>query len=477
MSDSSQIVLREYLLSLGFKADPVSLGRFTSILGKVDKNVMAVGKGLIGVASAAAAMVAAFTAAGEKAYYASKLGQSSVSNMKAAAYAGKQIGLTAEQVNGAILNLSMAIRKNPGVQALIESFGIAVEGRDMSDVISDVVAKLKELPFPVASMFAEKFGMDPQTYFLLAEGLDKYNAALQERKRLEEAAGVDEDKFAEASVKYQNALSNMTEKVGLLGKRIAVALLPIFEKLNDIIGKSLDFWIRWADRIDKVIDKVHEFNTWFRKMAEWNPLWKWMLNQVDPQPGVELSNRRKMSGVVGPNPDAPKPPAGGGVDLSAIELRNGLRPGTLHYLYGAESGQGTASFYGRLTRFNRRAEGPFQFDPPTAKQYGVDTTSLSSSAEGAGRYMRDLLKKYNGDYAKALGAYNWGPGMIDSVGLGGAPSETRKYVERGMAAIGGPQTTIIIQGVTDPQDAADRVEAAQDRVNADYVRNIGSTLQ
>lgn len=76
---------------------------------------------------------------------------------------------------------------------------------------------------------------------------------------------------------------------------------------------------------------------------------------------------------------------------------------------------------------NVGARGTHQFMPSTAKQYGVDVRSPNSSAEGAARYMRDLLDKFGGNLVKALTAYHSGEGnvrrgKIGPVGRAYAPS-------------------------------------------------------
>jgi len=79
-------------------------------------------------------------------------------------------------------------------------------------------------------------------------------------------------------------------------------------------------------------------------------------------------------------------------------------PGILYNLIGAES-----SFNPNEQTGNAR--GLAQFTPETAKQYGVDVTSASSSIFGAAHYLADLFAKM-GSWTAALGAYSGqGPGL------------------------------------------------------------------
>lgn len=74
------------------------------------------------------------------------------------------------------------------------------------------------------------------------------------------------------------------------------------------------------------------------------------------------------------------------------------------------------------------ATGIAQFMPDTAKSLGIDPTNPYQSLDGAARWMGQLVGKYGGDYAKALAAYNAGPGAVDQ--YGGVPpfKETQAYV-------------------------------------------------
>jgi len=95
------------------------------------------------------------------------------------------------------------------------------------------------------------------------------------------------------------------------------------------------------------------------------------------------------------------------------------------------------------------AQGISQFIPGTAKRYGVNVNDPRSSIFGQANYMSDLLKMFDGDYAKALAGYNWGEGYVQQAikkateagtpdkWLNRAPKETRDYVAKIMEMSGG----------------------------------------
>ncbi len=60
------------------------------------------------------------------------------------------------------------------------------------------------------------------------------------------------------------------------------------------------------------------------------------------------------------------------------------------------------------------AEGIAQFMPGTAASMGVNPYDPSSALPGAARLMAGLAAQFGGDYAKALAAYNAGPGAVQA---------------------------------------------------------------
>lgn len=109
--------------------------------------------------------------------------------------------------------------------------------------------------------------------------------------------------------------------------------------------------------------------------------------------------------------------------IRAAAEKTGVEPELLEALVGAESG------------FNPDAVSPVgarglaQLMPATARALGVDPMDPEQNVMGGARYLSQMIERF-GDPAKALAAYNAGPGAVQR--YGGIPPyrETQSYVRR-----------------------------------------------
>jgi soluble lytic murein transglycosylase-like protein len=125
--------------------------------------------------------------------------------------------------------------------------------------------------------------------------------------------------------------------------------------------------------------------------------------------------------------------------ITAAAQANGIDPALLAGLIKQESG-----FNPTITS-SAGAVGLTQLMPGTASSLGVtDPTDPTQSINGGARYLAQQLKTFGGDTAKALAAYNAGPGAVQQ--YGGVPPypETQNYVKSVLANAAqyeGAQTT------------------------------------
>ncbi len=478
MATSSASVLREYLIALGWKIDDKGKKKFDSAIQGTEKVANDLTKQLFAVGAATTAMVASFAYNMEKLYYASKRIKASVGNIQAMQFGAEQIGISGETMLASLEGMAKSIRNNPGILALIKSFGIQVEGRDLSDVMRDTVKVLGTMPHFVGAQFAALFGMDEQTFMHMRDNMGELEAAAERRKEMAKGMGVDSEQAALASKELLNAWRGVFEQAKLFKDVLAISLLPLAKEMADVTSSVLKDWAKIIQGSNS--PNANVTNTFG---ARWRDGIRSMLG-LGPMRGggVELtaeSNRRgrTSSGVVTDDPNSFRGPTmqqdsreARLARLADLEKQYGLPPGLLGRVWKKESDEG------RQMTSPAGAKGHFQFMDATAKQFGLDDPNdFNKSAGAAAQYYQQLMKQYGGDARMAAAAYNWGPGNLSRNGIGAAPAETRDYMD----AVAGPQiqqkTDIHVHGTDRPAETARLVLAGQQQVNADIVRNLGGT--
>lgn len=94
--------------------------------------------------------------------------------------------------------------------------------------------------------------------------------------------------------------------------------------------------------------------------------------------------------------------------------------------------------------------GVMQLMPATAAELGVNPYDLADNIRGGVLYLRQQLARFGGDYAKALAAYNCGPGCVGKAisqygldWLGGVPTSTQRHVAAILDRVGTAYTATI----------------------------------
>jgi len=101
--------------------------------------------------------------------------------------------------------------------------------------------------------------------------------------------------------------------------------------------------------------------------------------------------------------------------------------------FGRNAGMSTAGAFGIM-----------QLLAETAKELGVDRADPWQNILGGAIYMKEMLREFDGDLLKALGAYNWGVNHVKQTvhehknqWLAHAPEETQHYVAKIMKYMDG----------------------------------------
>ncbi len=577
-------VLREYLVALGFQVNQTEAKKFDDGLARWDKRANQLALGLVSVGVAATTMVARFAYSMEKLYFASKRTDSAVSSIQALEFGASKIGVSGDKIRGSLEAMARNIRSNPGLTGLLNSLGVKVEGRDKSDVLMDLVSQLKKMPSYVAERYANLFGIDPDTLFMLKEGLDEMKAAAALRKQWSADAGIDAEEAARASHELANQWRDVSERAGIFKDALILSILPALIEMGNVtqevlkdwtqIVKQGDIWSRYLEgmgvkdtgggvKLSKESlertgqqDDPDAGKSWLTKKYEgFMRAYGAKKYQRAPssgkadeasvdaaqddsafkkggtgiprspayvpngrggyvyQPQLQGPSATKEQRQPGSNQEQPgatrspayvpngrggyvyQPQASGGAQgprqdggteeqralMRRLEERYALAPGTLDRIWKTESDRGKAmtSPVG--------AKGHFGIMDATAKDLDLDRDGgrsdrddFAKSAAAAARYYAQLLKRYQGDERKAAAAYNWGMGNVDRKGLGAAPKETRKYMDKVAApAAQGAQieqtNNVNITGVSDPQKAAALTREQIDQANAETIRNLNSS--
>ena len=489
-------VIKEFLVSLGFKVDEAGAKKFRTGLGDTTKGALALGSAVVGVGIAIEKFVEQMTEGLSKLYYVSQRTGATVGGLKSTAAGFEAIGLKASQAQEATEDLGDMLRK-PWFKQQLQGWGINVNQKT-EDIANDAIHMLADrwkqggAQRQLAENFAEQWmhinARDLATMVQNLPAADAMRDAVSLRQR---ESGVDLDASAKDAAEFQRQLKLINEDFGVLANEVLPHLMPEVHSLANDFEELLHAIIKSNAEMPK--------QTGFFKQL-WQALSGQAITTVDTTENAAIkTGDAELDEYYRNHPDK-RPGADRGAGNSSAELRMaarkiasnyGLDPAEFEAQIQVESG-----FNPDAKNKNSTAKGVAQFTDGTAASRGFTAGQdpLRDLAEAA-RLLHDLMEKnhltqkqaeawyYGGTSSgptasTALGAQDYQRKIEQArLGAGAGAAGLTSGVAAGAAKTFAPQTTYNIN-VTgqDATNTATSVKSVVRLSNEELTRNGLSIL-
>lgn len=261
MADS--VVIREFLVALGFKVDEKGLKNFKEGVEGTTKGVKQLIATVSGAALTVSAGVAAFASKLERLYFVSQRTGASAANLRGFEFAARNMGVSAEAATGTIENLARFLRNNPAGEGYLATLGVQTrnangELRDTVDIMSDLGKSLANKPTWLASQYGNILGIDENLLLAMRNG--DFEKFLTQYREMSKTTGL--DKAADDSHRFMTQLRGLGTMFENLGIRVEGAMLQK-------VGPSLDRFQRWMDEHgDEIANRIADIASAILKVAE-----------------------------------------------------------------------------------------------------------------------------------------------------------------------------------------------------------------
>ncbi|WP_175920389.1 mannosyl-glycoprotein endo-beta-N-acetylglucosamidase [Burkholderia pyrrocinia] len=261
MADS--VVIREFLVALGFKVDEKGLKNFKEGVEGTTKGVKQLIATVSGAALTVSAGVAAFASKLERLYFVSQRTGASATNLRGFEFAARNMGVSAEAATGTIENLARFLRNNPAGEGYLATLGVQTrnangELRDTVDIMSDLGKSLANKPTWLASQYGNILGIDENLLLAMRNG--DFERLLKQYREMSQTTGL--DKAADDSHKFMTQLRGLGTTFENLGIRVEGAMLQK-------VGPSLDRFQHWMDEHgDEIANRIADIASAVLKVAE-----------------------------------------------------------------------------------------------------------------------------------------------------------------------------------------------------------------
>ena len=239
----SESVLKSFVVKLGFKINDQQFRVFNEGMLKISKgavdllkNFKALGEATALSTTAIGASLIAVAKPLEGMYYMAKRTGASAKELDIFTYAMKQIGISAEESQGAIESLAAARRQNPGLDGQLTGMGIK-PGADNAKVMMALLNTLIRMPSHyVAARIGSNFGISEKLLQQVTDNNQELSAAIKERIDMIAKSGVDDDAMAKESVTFMRHFNHMYTAISDVWKRISTSLMPVTQPVMKFLG-------------------------------------------------------------------------------------------------------------------------------------------------------------------------------------------------------------------------------------------------
>ncbi|NII73264.1 hypothetical protein FHW84_001833 [Dyella sp. SG562] len=248
-------VIKEFLVSLGYKIDVSTERKFNDSIKGATKAVEGLGIAL-GALSAAGAVAWINNLANsmEQLYFVSQRSRASAENIKATQYAITQLGGTAEGAVSSIENLARFLRTNPAGESLIRAIGVQTRDgqgnlRDTSDLLEDIGEHLRKMQPYMQYRYANLLGIDEKTLLALDQGVGQFSRHYHEMLA---KMGIDYDKVTKQGRNFMLRMRDAKVVLESVGITIGTRVLGVLDELIH----------RWDSLDETTKDNIETFGKW-----------------------------------------------------------------------------------------------------------------------------------------------------------------------------------------------------------------------
>jgi soluble lytic murein transglycosylase-like protein len=260
-------VISEFLISLGFDArsDP-AIRKFEDSIKKTRLSVVALAAAVAGVAVAVEVGVKKMSDKFESLYYASQRTGAAVRNIQAVGYAMSKLGGQAEDGLSALDGLASFMRSTPAAGRFLAGLGVGTRDangdlRDTSDILKDLVPRLKQMPFYLAKAYGSVLGLSENQLLVLFRDTGEYQAEYLDFLK---KAGMDSEEAGKKAAEYKNELRTLGAMFSILWDKVMIrALDPKAGFIGRVRAFVMDHYEQISKAVDAGLDKLAKVFDWF----------------------------------------------------------------------------------------------------------------------------------------------------------------------------------------------------------------------